>query len=608
MSAQRLSSVPGWYCYTVAVMSQKPSQRLLLPARTGSPAAIRYAAIAIVILWLPPLLANTPAFPVIPLQELPSADSRQKSITYSYRFSSMGREFELLLEPSTLQIDTGATTLSLPALYQGEVAGDPDSWVRLTDTDGRLTGMFKAFGELYKLEDPAVLDDTGDADTDTVLLKASGLHYPKNGTYQRVFGSLATQLYPPPPADTGNRKGRFGQQTSATSRTGDNRTSTGRSVTQTRAGQQNPTRAVRIGVIVDSLYDQKMNANGVTRAIGILNAVDGIYQDELGLAIVVDTIVLLDQETDPLRDLDGDIEDHLLAVREYRIQSPELAADLGLVHLFTGIQRPAEVIGLSWIGSVCRTDGYDVSLSTRFVFDDLLAAHEIAHNLGAVHDDLTNCNTDDTQIMWPLLSTQTKSQFSGCSKRSVRPGIAAACNLDVLDLEISLESTLNIGNNRHSLQIRVSNLDDDVSARGQRLLIALPDGVSVTSSNGSCIGSESRLQCNIPTLDATESRIIKFTLHNPHPTGQPVRLDATSDGILDPDTDNNTLTINLPGGTTNDDSGFNSQNQSQASQSQSQAGGNSESGGSGSPSPALAALLGTLLCWRCNRKRPGRTG
>ena len=81
----------------------------------------------------------------------------------------------------------------------------------------------------------------------------------------------------------------------------------------------------------------------------------------------------------------------LRGLRAYRMQSTLLGNEVSLVHLFSGSRAIDEPVGLAWIDTACRSDGYDVGLSTPYQHDILLAAHEIAHNLGALHDSETAC-------------------------------------------------------------------------------------------------------------------------------------------------------------------------------------------------------------------------
>jgi len=148
------------------------------------------------------------------------------------------------------------------------------------------------------------------------------------------------------------------------------------------------TRVARIGIVVDSLYQEAIGGRGLNNAISTLNSVDGLYREKFGLALMVDVVVLLTDDT--ALSLNGaSLEDNLNLFRDYRILSDLLPEDLSLVHLFTGVQSDDDAVGLAFSGSACRTDGYDVSMSRPFLFPVELAAHEIGHNLGADHDDAT---------------------------------------------------------------------------------------------------------------------------------------------------------------------------------------------------------------------------
>lgn len=132
----------------------------------------------------------------------------------------------------------------------------------------------------------------------------------------------------------------------------------------------------------------------------------------------------------------------LSAYRDIRLGDVALPADLALVHLFSGYDDPDKVIGLGWIDTACRLDGYDLSVSTPFPYDMLLSAHEIAHNLGADHDDSAACISDNvitgSEIMRSELSGSTQPVFSSCSISKMKPALTAECVLDNTNVGVDL--------------------------------------------------------------------------------------------------------------------------------------------------------------------------
>lgn len=395
----------------------------------------------------------------------PRADGTAKS--FVLKLSSMGYDFTLALtdnpafDRTQIVRHSDGTTLdgpndqALPDLWSGVETTDPQSWVRLTHDAGRLSGEIHAFGRSFAIE-PA----------EQLRLK--------NTTANVMFDATRRSLSGAALGSAGDYLARAPALTRAT---------------QPRIVQRNTdgkvTRAIRVGVVVDSLFNEFHGQRGYARALTIMNTVDGIYQDQLGLAVVVDSVVLLDDpQADPMRDKGGAIEDMLIAFRDVRRSLTALRTDLTLVHLLTGLRDPNNVIGLGWINTACRLDGYDVSLSTPFAFDSLLAAHEMAHNLGALHDNDPSCESDRTTIMWPLLSGTTTTNFSNCSIEAIQPTINASCNLDVVDMAVSVSTSITSG--VQNLVISVTN--EDALNRADRVITetTLPAGIRLIRSNGLC--------------------------------------------------------------------------------------------------------------------------
>ena len=127
-----------------------------------------------------------------------------------------------------------------------------------------------------------------------------------------------------------------------------------------------PLKAIKIGIMADSRYNDYYNGRGLAEALSVMNGVDGLFQDQLGLAIIVERFKSVeDPETDPLRNHSGNMEQMLNEFRQIRRDDPEFPADLALVHLFTGHSDPSELIGVSWIDTLCQLDGYDISISIQ---------------------------------------------------------------------------------------------------------------------------------------------------------------------------------------------------------------------------------------------------
>ena len=259
-------------------------------------------------------------------------------------------------------------------------------------------------------------------------------------------------------------------------------------------------KAIKIGIGVDSKYDDYYNGRGLAKALGIINGVDGLFQDQLGLAVTVGSYRYFNEaDADPLRDFSGGLEEMLNEFRLNRLNDNALDPELALVHLFTGNSDPSQPIGLSWIGTVCQTDGYDVSVSTPFPYNMLLSAHEIAHNLGAVHDDEQRCVVDTSitgnEVMWSELSHNTTATFSNCSIETMRTALSSSCVAENIELSMSIISTPGKNLFEQDVIISATNWDTSRVARNITSVTEFPSSVQLSSLSAGCSVSGTTLSC-----------------------------------------------------------------------------------------------------------------
>ncbi|MFO0335087.1 MAG: hypothetical protein ACK53C_08685, partial [Pseudomonadota bacterium] len=71
------------------------------------------------------------------------------------QFEGYGRRFELELERNSRLAPALAALPDAPAVWRGELAGQPGSWVRLTVASGRAHGMIWDGRDLYVIEPAA---------------------------------------------------------------------------------------------------------------------------------------------------------------------------------------------------------------------------------------------------------------------------------------------------------------------------------------------------------------------------------------------------------------------------------------------------------------------
>ena len=118
---------------------------------------------------------------------------------------------------------------------------------------------------------------------------------------------------------------------------------------------------------------------------GILNLVDGVYQSELLLQLRISFLHTWAVEDDPYTTTDSS--DLLDEFTGYWNTNYAAQADYDVAHLWTA--KELDYAGRARQSVVCNDRSRSYSLSTHFPrpINYILAAHEIGHNLGAVHPD-----------------------------------------------------------------------------------------------------------------------------------------------------------------------------------------------------------------------------
>jgi hypothetical protein len=177
-----------------------------------------------------------------------------------------------------------------------------------------------------------------------------------------------------------------------------------------------------IKIATEADYQWVSQAGGGTAAnneiLSILNMIDGIYKRDLNLTVSV-TFQHVWTTADPFSSSStlGVLDSFLnhWNANYSRSQYPRDAA-----HLFTGKFSNQ---GIAYQGVVCRNPGYAYGLTGRGSGNThLMAAHEIAHNLGAEH--VTDAGTCALSLMNPILSLGANS-FCDTSKSQISSYLAS---------------------------------------------------------------------------------------------------------------------------------------------------------------------------------------
>ena len=468
----------------------------------------RLAPLLLQLALITALLSGT-AQAALPVSATLSGDTAALSATseqaIQITLSAQGTDYPLNLTPS-------AVTSSLTSLgrryFQGTVEGDANSWVRASWANGELKGHMLAFGELMEISTNST------ATRSRVLLKKIEA--------EELTGEDRALV--PPTIKIQARK--LIEQRNST------------------ADASSISDVLRLGIIVDSRFDSYYKGKGREQALDIINAVDALYQAEFGLAVRVEAINLLTSTNDPFLDINGSLETLLRSLRTYTSQRAAQYGGLGVVHLFSGSYDDNNIIGLSWIDAVCRDDFYNVSVSTPFSRQMLLAAHEIAHNLGARHDDDASCEVETDQIMWPNISSATEASFSDCTKKAVVSRISGTCHLANVDAAVSLHKVAS-ADGTPSLMIRVRNNDSSRTIKSITSQTVLPETFLPATIPDNCSFLGDTLACEHGSIVAGAASAVLVGLDGTAISGELITASATPSAEADLYTLNNYASIDM---------------------------------------------------------------
>lgn len=386
-----------------------------------------------------------------------AVDKNAESANYDLRveIAIEGRRFPLLLRTSNLVKNTHFDTeseltlaLSKARYFSGQVEGDPDSWARVMIRGQEIEGIVETRGQRIDL-------------TPASMVGTLQYYKPDKGR-PGTFDQHRLQdyvLHPPPDPEAFLReKLQVGELQGQPSQ---DEPALGAAIADT------VNRLVRLSVYVDSQYNDFYGGDGLLRAMSALNVADGIYRRNFGLAIEVGSAtVFTDRATDPMNLGAVTLEKTLRTFRDFHMRVRDRNDDIALTYLFSGNDNTDEAIGLAWIGAVCRSDGFDVGVTTPSTYADLLVTHELGHSLGAQHDSDTSCSATRNLLMWPRISGSTTQSFSNCSQNSVRQGVSKSCLLDTIDVSVDVHSSGPSG-----VVASVTNNDIDGIAEGASLHI-----------------------------------------------------------------------------------------------------------------------------------------
>ena len=181
-----------------------------------------------------------------------------------------------------------------------------------------------------------------------------------------------------------------------------------------------------VEIAFDDQFAALFGAQANDQATSMINIVDGHYVNDLKISIDTITVEMGTNIFDATTNAGLLLDD--IEAKKNAGMIPFLKNNNALTHLVTARNFDGATLGVAYLGSVCRADGFSTGTSSLFIsggvpnipLSAIVVAHELAHNLGSDHDGagVNVACPINTFIMSPGLGPGI-SNFSSCSADSI---------------------------------------------------------------------------------------------------------------------------------------------------------------------------------------------
>lgn len=471
------------------------------------------------------------------------ADSKQLVVMIQ------GNQFTLKLTQNTLlkkvEIAHPPAVGENAYFFEGDVKDVPNSWVRASLVNNQWAGIISVNNVLYQFNFPAtgvkqVIKEY--ADNAEINFSSKQVAYPIE---KKKINSLFTH---------GNFIGAI-PLTQNSSDTAIVRSADIVGVKRTIAASAsvgNELVRLDLELFLDHSFIDYANSLGLTpttTATQMVNIVDGIYRSDLGIRLNLTGISSDTNGASPVLSETNNA-DQLLNDMESKKNANQLFSqgDAKIGHLITSRSRDSGlsqggtsgIVGLSFSrGTIseapvlCSSSALGLSLAylpDKSAASDLASltaltmAHEIAHNLGAIHDGTIaagyTANTCDPNIYIMSAHENSATHFSACTKqevydelvrvrKSISLGQVQNCLTDLVDLDISASTnylayqSINARNTREVALINRSDMGATQIVFTGTLSNGSAKYISVSAPDASCnLVTDYSYSCMLPTLAA----------------------------------------------------------------------------------------------------------
>lgn len=305
---------------------------------------------------------------------------RRARVSGRIQLSVGDRSFDLQLEPNDLrapgfrQILRGAKGASEQkgtqvATFKGHIVGDPDSVVRLLILPDLIQGYIRTKDEWYFI-DPLFKFVKGAPPAQVVAyeeddVRPDGRQLCGAGELDHMISGLEASKEPS---------------------------------IKTQAITSG-TRILYLATDADYEYYSIYGANTNSQIQGVINQVDGIFQNSLGIAVWISYQNVWTSIYDPYTASSswGLLQEFQNYWKAYYSSVYRNAA-----HLFTG-KTPTDAQGIAWMSVVCSYPTYSYGVSYEYYQMAKLVSHEIGHSLAANHDDQVSPQADPCYGNGPIM-------------------------------------------------------------------------------------------------------------------------------------------------------------------------------------------------------------